>query len=195
MDIDLTQEAIQEAVNGNWERAKKINENILKKSPNDINTLNRLARAFAELGEIEKAQKYSQKVLKIDPKNSIAINCIKKWKSFKKGVINTKKKVTNGRIFLEIPGKTKIIKLVNLGDIKTLAKLDCGDEVVMVFHPHSVSVTTPDSKYIGRLPDDLAIKFIKQAKDGFSYEAFLKSAQIDSITIFVKEQIVSPNTI
>ncbi len=194
MDTDLTLDAIKEAVKGNWEKAKKLNLEILKILPDDIDSLNRLARAMAELGDTKGAQKYTKKVLVLDPTNSIAANCIKKWKSFKPAV-GKKNGIANGRNFLEIPGRTKLTKLINLGDTKTLAKLDCGDKVKLVSHPHTVAVTTLDSKYIGRLPDDLATKFIKLIKDGHFYEAYLKSAQINSVTVFIKERSSSQDTI
>jgi len=42
MPTDLAQEAILAALSGDWGKALKINQEILKTSPNDIDALNRL---------------------------------------------------------------------------------------------------------------------------------------------------------
>jgi len=57
MNEDLAQKAIAAAVKANWKDAIDLNKQILKDDPKDVDALNRLARAFSEMGEIIKAQK------------------------------------------------------------------------------------------------------------------------------------------
>ena len=85
MDKDLAQEAILHALRGNWEEAVKINTKILDDQPNDVDALNRLAKAYAEVGKFKKAISSSQKVLKLDSFNTIATKALTKWKGLKKG--------------------------------------------------------------------------------------------------------------
>ena len=186
MDIDVAQKAIQAALTGNWKEAVKLNSEILKIDPKDTDALNRLARAYAELGKIKKARTLDEKVLKIDPFNSIAIKALKKWKGVRAGK-NPVTTVTSAEAFLEEPGKTKIISLLYLGDPSLIAKLDAGDEVKFTQGTHRISTVTLDGKYIGRLPDDLSARLRRLIKAGNIYKVLIKSIEPEDVKIFVKE--------
>ena len=80
---DLAQQAIYNALSCEWVKAVNVNEEILKENPSDIDALNRLARAQAELGKFKKARISAQKVIKIDPFNTIATKALLKWKNLK----------------------------------------------------------------------------------------------------------------
>ncbi len=188
MDDNLALEAIDAALSGNWQKAILINSKIIKDNPRDIDALNRIARAFVEIDEMGKARTAAQKVLKIDPTNSIARKNLLKWKSH-----SSHEKTNNDGLssslqhsaFIEEPRKTRIVDLVNLGEISHINCLDCGDAVRLIAGAHRLTVVTGDDKYIGRFPDDLAARFIRLIKDGNSYETFIKSADKKQVKIFV----------
>ncbi|HWA51719.1 MAG TPA: tetratricopeptide repeat protein [Patescibacteria group bacterium] len=184
MESDLAHEAISAALCCDWEKATLLNLEILKSRPEDIDAMNRLARAYAESGNIKKATELSEKVLKIDANNTIALKCVEKWKNFKPG------NGTNHKIakisFIEEPARTKIVSLTNLGDKETIMELSCGDAVKIDASLHKVSVATFDDKYIGRFPDNIALKFISLFKLGGEYEASVKTADRSSVKIFVR---------
>ena len=81
MNEELAQKAIHAALASEWDEAVKINKAILKENSEDIGALNRLARAYAELGKINLAKRTSAKVLRIDSHNKIAIRLSDVWKS------------------------------------------------------------------------------------------------------------------
>lgn len=188
---DLAQQAILSALSCEWEKAVSINEEIIKENPEDVDALNRLARAYAELGKFKKARENAQKVIKTDPFNTIALKALSKWKNLKKGETYSSSP-TKAHIFLEEPGKTKIVSLLHLGSVKVLANLDAGDEVLLNTHSHRVSVTTFDGKYIGRLPDNLSANLRKLIKIGNSYQTFIKSITCTEVKVFIKEIDRSP---
>ena len=72
MNEDLAQKAVAAALAGDWKEAEKINKQILKGDKSDVDALNRLARAYAEQGNLKKAKETAQKVLKINTFNQIA---------------------------------------------------------------------------------------------------------------------------
>lgn len=186
MNNNLAQKAISKALAGEWKEAISLNKNILEENPDDTDALNRLARAYAETGELTKARKLSKKVLKKDPFNSIAEKSLKKWKGLKKG--DTKKsKPSSPRSFLEEPGKTKMVSLLHLGDPKLIASLDSGDEVEMKTKSHRISIVTSDGKYIGRLADDLSARLKKLMKYGNEYKVFIKSINEEEVKVFIRE--------
>lgn len=187
METSLAQKAINQALAGAWKDAVNTNLQILKEDPNDIDSLNRLARAYAELGLMTKARPIAQKVLKIDSANSIAIKALEKWRTLKKKTGKPQPTaVLSAEIFLEEAGKTKIAPLIHLGDKAVVASLDSGDGVNLLPHPHRVSVVTKDGKYIGRLPDDLASRLRKLIKLGNTYQVLVKSVVNGEVKVFIR---------
>lgn len=186
MEMTLAQKAISLALDGRWEEAVEVNLDLLKDSPQDTDALNRLARAYAELGKISDAKKTARKVLKIDPANSIAQKRLEKWKTVKNAGKNGGSAATV-ESFLEESGKTKLITLVNTGDSRLFANLDPGEEVKIFASAHKVSILTPDNKYIGRLPDDLAARLRNLIKAGNKYKVLIKSIEPKEVTVFMRE--------
>lgn len=187
MQNNLAQKAISAALKSEWETAQKLNKELLKQDPKDIDALNRLARAYAELGEIAKAKKTAQKVIQIDPHNAIAAKALAKWRGLKKGDKSPATKYS-ANVFLEEPGKTKIVTLLHLGDsAKVIANLDAGDEVKLKIGNHRISICTQDNKYIGRLPDDLSVSLIKLIKSGNEYRGYVKSSNPHEVKVFLRE--------
>lgn len=186
MNSDLAQIAINCALKGNWKEAVVTNRKILKEIPVDVDALNRLAKAYAELGNFKRAKKTSEKVLKIDTFNAIASKSLSKWRNLTTSdtLVST---LTDPENFLEEPGKTKIVSLLHLGDTTVLCKLYSGDKLKIIPHGHRVSIVTVDGKYIGRLTDDLAARLRKLIKLGNEYEAFVKSAAPEDIKVFIRE--------
>src|SRR3990167_10437079 len=64
--------AIEAALTCDWIEASKINRKIVKLAQNDVEALNRLARAQACCDQHNKALKTYKKVLALDPYNIIA---------------------------------------------------------------------------------------------------------------------------
>ena len=47
---EKSREAIALALEGNWERATEVNKELLRLFPQDVDAMNRLGKAFLELG-------------------------------------------------------------------------------------------------------------------------------------------------
>jgi tetratricopeptide (TPR) repeat protein len=187
MEIDLAQKAISAALLGNWTEATKLNLKIISQNPKDIDALSRLARCYAEQGQAKKAVSTCQKVLKIDPFNTIALKSVKKWKALRAGEKHNGPTALSPELFLEEPGKTKLVPLVHVGDQKTLAKLDSGDEVKLNPKSHRIPVLTAEGKYVGRLPDDLSARLRKLIEAGGIYKVLIKSIDAKAVTVFIRE--------
>lgn len=190
METTLAQKAISLALSGEWNKAIEVNLQILQETDDDIDALNRLARAYAETGNIAKAKEAAKKVVKIDSLNTIALKCLEKWKSIKKIEAN-RTPTTPIDSFLEESGKTKIVSLLNTGDIKAFLNLGPGEEVKLASFSHKVSVITQDDKYIGRLPDDIAARLKNLIKNRNEYRVFIKSIEPKEITVFIRGNIQS----
>ncbi len=186
MNQDLAQKAISLALGGSWKEAIIVNKEILTGNPADTETLNRLAKAYFESGNSAKARAICQKIIKIDPINSIAVKNLAKWKGVAEKYPSAVKP-SNAASFIEESGKTKLVSLLNLGDAKIIGSLDACDEVKLAAHTHRVSVTTIDGKYIGRLPDDMALRLRRLISWGNTYQVFIKSIDQKGVKVFIKE--------
>ena len=76
--IPLHQQAIQAALCANWQEALDINLQIIKQLPQSVEVLNRVARAYFELGNLKQSRKYYEEALKNDPYNQIAAKFLKR---------------------------------------------------------------------------------------------------------------------
>ena len=180
-------QAIQATLAGDWQRAVQLNKSLLEENPTDVEALNRMALAYAVLGKNDSAKGTYEKVLEIDPLNSIALKNLKKIKndsSQNEGSNLTIIQVNN--IFIEETGKTKVIDLINLAQAEVLSSLQTGQSLDMSVKRLKIFISQ-GKKYIGVLPDDIGKRLIKFINGGNKYEAFVKSANTQSVTIFVRE--------
>jgi len=181
--------AIQTALVGDWIAAIKLNKKLLKNDPSDIETLNRLAFAFAVLGKASEAKSAYKKVLRIDTLNEIAQKGLRRLNgglSYKNASSPAK---TNyiANIFLEETGKTKVIELINVGDKRTIGRLRTAEELILCIKRLKIFTLNTQNQYIGMLPQDLGKRLIKFLKSGNEYEAHVKSVENNRVTVFIRE--------
>ena len=181
--VPLKSQAIQTALVGDWDNAITINQLILQEEPNDIDTLNRLAFAFLSLGQAKDAKDLYEKVLSLDMKNPIALRNIKRLNEK-----NTKKlHVTLNNLFIEEPGKTKVIELINVADKKIIAYLRSGEKLDLRIKRNKIFAYDLENQFIGMLPDDLCQRLIKFITAGNEYEAYVRTVDNNKICVFMRE--------
>lgn len=186
---DLESQAINQALKANWPKAIELNLKFLSNSPNNVDCLNRLAKAYLEDNKISKCIETLKKVLKIDKYNPIAKKNLQRLsldrQKYKRG--ESQRSGSSFCLFIEEPGKTKILRLLNLAPKSTLVNVVPLDEVSLVPKRHTIQVTTLSGKYIGALPDDIAKRLTALIKGGNKYDAFVKSVEKKAIDVFIRE--------
>lgn len=191
MSHHLVQKAISAAIALEWHEAEKLNKMILADDSEDVDALNRLAKACGELGKIKEALTTSKKVLGLDPENKIALKALTKWKMAKDNHANNRPVVQPASattpLFLEEPGKTKILPLINLCDKRLLSLLDSGIGVDISANGRRITISTQDGKYIGRLPDDISTHLKRLIELGNSYEAYIITVTEKEVRVFMRE--------
>lgn len=184
--------AIDAALNGRFEEALQLNQQILKNDKQNVDALNRLARAYFELGNLKLSNKYYNLALKYDPYNPIAQKNLKIIKAFK-GKSNGKNKLQpplliSPSMFLQEPGKTKVVSLLKVAEPAKLSQVYCGMLVLLIIKQRGISVTSQDNGYLGILPDDLAHTLIRLIKGGNKFSAFVKSVRVNGVSIMIREE-------
>ncbi|HWY78995.1 MAG TPA: tetratricopeptide repeat protein [Candidatus Sulfotelmatobacter sp.] len=179
----LKNQAIQAALAGDWQRAIDLNQLVLQEDPEDIDTLNRLAFAFLSSGNPKDAKSLYEKVLSLDMQNPIAIRNLKRLHD-----VNTKRtNIIINNFFIEEPGKTKVIDLLNIADKKVITHLRSGEKLDLRIKRNKIFIYDLDNQFIGMLPDDICQRLIKFMSEGNEYEAYVRTINSNKVSIFVRE--------
>lgn len=179
----LKTQAIQTALLGDWQHAIDINQLILQEEPDDIDTLNRLAFAFLSSGNPKDAKALYEKVLSLDMQNPIAIRNLKRLHD-----VNTKRAtITINNLFIEEPGKTKVMDLINIADKKIITYLRSGEKLDLRIKRSRIFAYDLENQFIGMLPDDLCQRLIKFISAGNEYEAYVRTVDSTKVSIFIRE--------
>lgn len=184
---DLTPQAIEAALCANWEAAVEINHKILCENPEDTDCLNRLGKAYLELGNSKKAAGVFRKVLKINRYDQIAARNLARTVQQSGSPKKSTGKISPIVNFLEEPGRTKLIQLVNLASCNILLKLDQADQITLCSKRRTIVALDSGGNYLGSLPDDVGHRLAMLIKGGNTYVAFIKSVTKNSLIIFARE--------
>ena len=187
LSMDLTNLAIKQALSGNFKAARQTNLKILQQTPNNIDALNRLAQACLHLNQLKKARETYQKVLVLDRFNPIATRNLEKIKNRTRGRITAPSLLNFSQVFVEEPGKTKLVGLVQLGEIQILADLTAGQDLAFTTRGKAICCYTQNKDYVGRLPDDLSRRLIWLMDRGNKYQAYIKCVEKNRVLVFLRE--------
>ena len=192
IDIEtLEQQAIDAAINLNWNVAIDLNNKIIKEDKKNIASYLRQGFAYLQLKKISEAKKYYLKAIKLQPKNHVALENLERIKAIEgRASSHFKKEKTqlNPTLFLEMPGRTKTVALVNLGQKKDIATVSVGQEVFLKAKSRKVEVRTRSGVYIGCFPDDLSRRLLYFMKAKSEYVAYVQESSITRVVIFLKEE-------
>lgn len=187
---NLHRQAINAALKCEWEQALLSNKQILEIEPENVDCLNRLAKAHIELGEYSEAKKIYQLVLSLDAYNTIAQKNLLRISAFKKDGIksnHTAPMSISPSFFLEEPGFTKLVVLIKLAEPQRILILSAGMMVNLVPKNRGISVTDMNNQYVGALPDDTSHHLLRLIKGGNKYTAYIKSIKASKVTILIRE--------
>jgi tetratricopeptide (TPR) repeat protein len=182
------QRAIKAALNGEWNEAVEFNLEVLLVTPNNVEALNRLARAYAALGQSNNAKRTWNKVISLDRYNPIATSQLEKIKSRSTPVSKSSNLAPSQETFLEEPGKTKTTPLVRLASNNTILNLEPAQPVHLKVKKRLISVLDSNQEYIGSLPDDLSSHLLKLIKAGNTYTTLVRRVKKNTVHIFIKEK-------
>lgn len=188
---NLRDQAIQNALENNWEEAIKINLEILEVNPKEIEALNRLGYAQMQANNFKKARETYSEVIKIDATNPIATKNLKKISALENQNSNLKMSMNHknqmDNVYIQEAGKTKTVELINVADKKTLMALQYGDDVTLTVKRSKIFVLNNEKTFIGMLPDSVGIRLASFMKGGNEYQACIKGIDEKNITVFIKE--------
>lgn len=188
---ELEKQAIDLAINNQWKEAITVNKTIIKIDKKNLPALLRLGLAYLQTNKLKQAKICYQKVLKLQPGNSIALDNLEKIKILEEKKINSlpkKQTYLDPNLFLEIPGKTILAQLINLGQKNILAQLTIGEKVNTKIRRRKIEIRSEKNHYVGSLPDDLSQRLIFFLKAKSTYSCFIKEVSLKKVVVFIREE-------
>ncbi len=193
---EKSKEAIQFALDGKWREAIPINGEILYYFPEDLEALNRLGKAYLEVGEYAQAREAFQKVLGFSPHNSIAKrNLIRLSHLPGSSSVSREGKKVIPQLFLEESGKSGITALRTTASQEALARVAAGDSVTLDVHNNTLVVKSLAIDVLGYVEPKLGSRLVRLVKQGNKYEAAVLSAGQDRISIIIRETYRDPSSL
>jgi len=189
-------EAIQFALSGRWREAILPNQEILHHFPDDLESLNRLGKAFLEIGNYPKARESFGKVLSLSPHNSIAKKNLNRLSHLPVySSVSQKDKRVVPKLFLEETGKTGVTELRTVASESALATVASGDVVKLEVDNNTLSVKSPAEDVLGYVEPKLGSRLAKLVRQGNEYEVAVLNVNFDSISVIIKEVYRNPNSL
>jgi hypothetical protein len=188
------EQAIQLAMQGQWEEAAKVNRVIIDVFPNDVDAYNRLGKACTELGRYADARDAYGKALGLDPHNSIAQKNLARLASLGEVAAPRVEAGTklSPHLFISETGKTGVTALVR-PVANVAARLTAGDEVFLRRENSSLLVENAQGEYLGEVEPKLSMRLIKLIDGGNRYAAAIATLARDNVRIIIKETYQHPS--
>jgi hypothetical protein len=186
-------EAIELALGSKWAEAVQLNRNIMDRFGPDEDTLNRLGKAYTELGQLDEAIDAYQGTLKLNPVNPIAQKNLAKLQALRGGQpVPTSKAKVDVDAFIEETGKTALTALHVHADGDPCSKVSGGDPVRLIVAGDTMNVETARGVSLGHLEHALGRRLIKFLEGGNKYSGAVATCDGGAIKIIIRETYQDP---
>jgi tetratricopeptide (TPR) repeat protein len=191
-----TQQAIQLAMQGQWQEAAAINRAIIAVFPNDVDAYNRLGKALTELGRYSEARGTYGKALELDPLNSIAQKNLARLATLGEGATVQAEggKKLSPAMFISEMGKTGITVLTRPA-AEAAARMTAGDQVFLRRQNNTLVVESSQGEYLGEVEPKLGMRLIKLMEGGNEYAAAIATLRQDDVRVIIKETFQHPSQV
>jgi hypothetical protein len=188
---DLSQEAVNLAVKGEWERATEVNIAILELFPTDVEAMNRLVNQVREIAPYNNiAKKNRARLDQLTANPDLAKSETSK---------QARKAAGASQTFIEESGKSATTVLRNSTSLrnsngrKPTVHLAPSDPVVLSREKNTVMVKTLDGQLLGQLEPKMGNRLARLMDGGNKYSAVVVSVNDDGVSIMVRETFKHPS--
>jgi hypothetical protein len=189
-----SKDAIDLAMQAHWQEAVDVNKEIIESFPEDVDTFNRLGRAYMELGHYAQAKEAYRRSVKLDPYNAIANRNLRRLNDLKetvKAVVETDK--VEPQQFIEEIGKAGVVALNDLAPKEKRALTVAGDKAVIKINGSSLAVENGRGEYLGKVEPKHAQRLIRLMLGGNKYSAVVVKSTAERMTVMVRETYQHPS--
>ena len=190
-----TDAAIACALAQDWGKAVEANRAVLQIAPNNIEALNRLAKALLELGELAEARDAVDGALRIDSANTIARrNRDRLEHAAGAAKSSTPRKVISAHLLMSETGKSTIATLIDATDRTAVGHLSSGEALALSREANRLLVHSSRGEPVGRVHPRLAQRIFSLMDAGNQYEAaFLRDHPKEGVQVIIGEVYQHPS--
>jgi ribosomal protein S25 len=189
-----SKDAIGLAMQARWQEAVEVNKEIIGSFPEDVDTFNRLGRAYMELGNYAQAKEAYRRSVKLDPYNAIANRNLRRLNDLKesvKVVVETDK--VEPQQFIEEIGKAGVVTLNELAQKEKRALTVAGDKALLKIDGSSLVVENGRGEYLGKVEPKHTQRLIRLMLGGNKYSAVVVKSTAEGMTMMVRETFQHPS--
>jgi tetratricopeptide (TPR) repeat protein len=193
---ERSKEAIDMAMQARWQEAVEVNKEIIAQFPEDVDTYNRLGRAYMELGQYKLSRESYQKAVALDKYNAIANRNLRRLNDLKgagKTEVETDK--VEPQKFIEEIGKAGVVILEELAKKEKRASTVAGDKAVLKIDGSYLVVENRRGEYLGRVEPKHAPRLIRLILGGNKYSAIVVKSTAEGMTVMVRETYQEPSQV
>ena len=188
----LDREAVDLALKGEWERAAQVNRAILELFADDVEAMNRLAKALIEMGSYEEAGSVLDRLGEVAPYNNIArknrARLEKMRDSSAAAPARQARKVAGApQLFIGESGKSATTLLRQTPRPLSPALISPGDPVSLRLEHHALNVYADDGQYLGQVDPRLGHRLSRLIEGGNTYAAAVIGVSDEGISIIIHE--------
>ncbi len=195
---DMAEKAIALALRNKWTEAAEINRSILEQTSDDIDALNRLAKALLELAEMDDARETLKRVIALAPDSVIAqrnVERLTRAEADENAQITPtiSKTAFSLDIFMEEAGKSTTTSLIDTGDPSAFQRLTGGEQVQLVQDGAKLLVESRRGDHLGRVPPRLARRLTSLMDGGNRYAAAALHFADGEVRVIIREIFQEPS--
>jgi tetratricopeptide (TPR) repeat protein len=173
----LVEDARQAALNGDWEQAVTLNQQIIDRFQKDAEAFNRLGRAYIALDQVNEAKDAYSQALRADPANLIARRNLQRLEILRgqrraNGDAAPPGAMPKTGVFLEEVGRTWVDELVNPGELAELADIYSGEQLQLSEEDGRLVVRRVGGALMGEVEPKTARRVLDLMAGGNRYEIY-----------------------
>ena len=187
------EDAIQLALQGRWQEAVDLNQDLLDRFPPDEETCNRLGKALLELGRLDAAGAAYTQALDLNPLNQIAARQLGKLEELR-GAAETVPATASEldvNVFTEEPGKTALTRVV-LPDGDSSTRVSSGDPLTLELVDETLVLRTARGVDLGTLEPKLARRLLRLVRQGNRYDGAVTHLDEGGVQVILREAYQAP---
>ena len=187
---ELSRDAINLAISGEWERAAEMNRAILELYSDDVEAMNRLARALMELVQYGDARTVSERVTKVAPYNTIGKKNAARLAKLESAAAPIKRIRNTGgapQLFIEESGKSGTTILRKPASSEVTAHLSPGDPAKLGVENDVLLVYTQADEYLGQIEPKMGKRLIRLIQGGNQYDCAIIGINDRGISVILRE--------
>jgi hypothetical protein len=189
-----SKEAIDMAMQARWSEAVELNIALTRDFPNDVDSFNRLGRAYMELGKYSLAREAYSQAQGLDPYNAIAARNLRRLNDLSE---SDNEEVETDRVephqFIEELGKSGVVTLHELSPKEDRARMVAGDRVTLRAESGNLNVYNSRGVYMGKVDTKFAPRLVRLMAGGNQYAASVVKSTMDMMTVIIREIYQHPS--